>query len=430
MMRRADQPPRVPRKAERGLQVVLLAFSMVFALGLAEIVLRVAPDLIDERAIDRFPDELRRTVARTRSLPTRDEAREMTTADRGDGGPPFHIPPGNRFVRDPADRVDRRAGAREGAFTDQLGFCNPRTWGWRQHVDIVMLGDSFTYCMAIDSLASSSTRLEVLTGRTVYNLSVEGVGPWEYLVMLRRFGLRLSPRAVVMNIYLGNDLRDVARYRYFRAMGTKLEDGPAPRSVEGFSVLKPIVSRSYLAALVAAASGRIRDAIAGYRVNTKEAEEDFRYTGLSSGRRMRMNVTNADTDEIRYARKLRTGEVRLEWFDEPLSEFARLAAEHAFVAVVALVPSMHTAYMESVVFSDPAAGHDASWFASEQRSWLKDASARHDLGFIDLTPALQRGAATGPLTHFPGNVHLTPFGHEIVAQELAALLPRLNLKGK
>ena len=62
-------------------------------------------------------------------------------------------------------------------------------------------------------------------GATTYNLGVPGVGPYEYLEILRRFGLALEPRIVLLNIYEGNDLRDAVRFDEQRARGVLAAEG-------------------------------------------------------------------------------------------------------------------------------------------------------------------------------------------------------------
>ena len=43
-------------------------------------------------------------------------------------------------------------------------------------------------------------------------MGVGGIGPYEYVQVLKQFGLQRRPRIVIMNIYEGNDLRDTLRY--------------------------------------------------------------------------------------------------------------------------------------------------------------------------------------------------------------------------
>jgi hypothetical protein len=61
---------------------------------------------------------------------------------------------------------------------------------------------------------------------------VPGVGPYEYLEILRRFGLPLEPRLVLFNIYEGNDLRDAARFAEQLARGASAAQGAQGSSDE------------------------------------------------------------------------------------------------------------------------------------------------------------------------------------------------------
>jgi hypothetical protein len=61
--------------------------------------------------------------------------------------------------------------------------------------------------------------------------------------------------------------------------------------------------------------------------------------------------------------------------------------------------------------------------ASEgQRNWLNQHVPSLGASYLDLTPAFQAAAGNGGLTHFPGTIHLTPRGHRVVADAVAALI--------
>lgn len=168
-------------------RLVALLAGVVSALVVIEIVLRLFPALISEAALSRFPDSLRTTVAKRLQLPTEEESIVIASADRFDGGPPIDLLPPNRFVRKPTDRVDREAGASSGITTDRNGFCNSPTKAERATADIVVVGDSFTFCTAVTVEQAATAQIEEMTGRATYNLGVEGVGPHEYVEILRRY---------------------------------------------------------------------------------------------------------------------------------------------------------------------------------------------------------------------------------------------------
>jgi len=83
--------------------------------------------------------------------------------------------------------------------------------GWHLALNSVMWG-AWIWCASIQPVEAWPALLAGHLGKSVCNLGVPGIGAYEYLVLLRRFGLVKRPRVVVMNLYEGNDLRDALRY--------------------------------------------------------------------------------------------------------------------------------------------------------------------------------------------------------------------------
>ena len=94
-----------------------------------------------------------------------------------------------------------------------------------------------------------------------------------------------------------------------------------------------------------------------------------------------------------------------------------------FRPIVTYSPAPYTAYEGRVRFRDGELTELMPRFSRTQRDWLRDATRRHGLDYVDLTPAMQEAAATGtePL-YFPRNLHLTAAGHRVVAAALAEAL--------
>jgi len=85
-------------------------------------------------------------------------------------------------------------------------------WGYRNvdvrhHVEVLALGDSFTYGFGAPPEGAWPRQVESLSGATVYNGGVGGYGPCEYEVVLDEL-LKLRPRIVVVGLLLGNDVAD------------------------------------------------------------------------------------------------------------------------------------------------------------------------------------------------------------------------------
>jgi hypothetical protein len=118
-------------------------------------------------------------------------------------------------VLDPVDYlnptivVDEFLGHRVDGYTGghhEWGFRNARK---PETADIVCIGDSMTYRVAAGARESWPAVLEKMGAGTVYNMSLGGYGPVQYLYLLRTKAVTLHPKTIIVGFYLGNDLMDV-----------------------------------------------------------------------------------------------------------------------------------------------------------------------------------------------------------------------------
>ena len=92
-------------------------------------------------------------------------------------------------------------------------------WGYRnpdvpESVDILAIGDSMTYGAMAKSHESWPAQLQQDTGKSVYNAALGGYGPMHYLHILKTRAPELSPKAVLVMLYLGNDIMDTYNLVY------------------------------------------------------------------------------------------------------------------------------------------------------------------------------------------------------------------------
>jgi hypothetical protein len=398
--------------------IAVVVAAVLSALAILEIVLRLWPGVISEAVLVNFEKPLRRQLAARLDLPLKQARRCLSPAERSDHGPELClIAPGMQY-RLPVDPADLAEGAQAVLPHDARGFCNPPGKAERPRAAIVSVGDSFTWCTLVPPAATFTALLETMLGDTTYNLGVPGIGPYEYLEILRRFGLALAPRLVVFNIYEGNDLRDAVRF----AEQLAREPSAAERRQSGTDVTgrrspgKVLFRHSYALNFVA---GAIEHLVKQWR----PGQIDFRYQIGSRRGKVLMNAGQSDRDEVKYARRLLRGEISLALWDRALEDFATLAREDDFTAVVTYIPAAYTANAATIAFMDPAIGPDMAAMSRAQRAYLRRRCEALHLTFIDLTESLQAAMATSDLAYYPSNLHLTKAGHEIVA---AALAPRLR----
>jgi len=403
-------------------------------LGGLELGLRAFPaELIPVGWLKRFQSDVRIDIAQRLSLPNETQMWELP---RDDGGPLLQLYKGKartkqRFSSEETSNVAR----------DAQGFCNPPRDSYDQpSIDVIIMGDSFTACVAADPEASWMSRIGQLTGLSVYNLGKGGIGPYDYLQIFRHFGLPKAPKIALINIYEGNDLRDAVRYHEHVVAVRKGGDGYA-NAAERFEpeidyetlLDNPLGRSSYAVNVGLVAFGKAHEGISNavFRAAGKMRERvNFRYElRFPDNAVVPFNIQNADHAEVRYARRLRHGEVQLSAFDDALERFAALGRDHDFRPVVSYAPSAYTAYADFVAFEDDALTELMPWFSGTQRAYLRQKAEELGITFIDLTPALHAAARRlqeEELLYYPANVHYTPAGHRVVGDALAPAITELQ----
>lgn len=114
-------------------------------------------------------------------------------------------PPGTSNI--PYTMPDDRLGVRPNPNFpghDRKGFRNPSV---PNRAEIVVLGDSQTYGISVESQDTWPRQLESMTNSTVYSMACEAYGPVHYLILWDE-AITLSPKIVVAAFYSGNDLFD------------------------------------------------------------------------------------------------------------------------------------------------------------------------------------------------------------------------------
>lgn len=372
-------------------------------LGIPEIVLRLVPSLISLPVLDRMHPDLRSEIAARLDLPVASDYEVIRSAERIDKGPDLHLTKPDRAYFRPVDPVDRAEGARDTIHTDARGFCNPERLAGLNHYDLATVGGSVPNCASVDGDGVFSTRLGDRLGVTSYNLTVYAVGPYEYNEIIARYHDALDPDVVIFAIAEANDLRDSKRYL----------DHVAGHVRKGKDRLGGPFRYSYALAFLKG----------GVEVLAKQAgaatRPNFRYSVEADGRRVPMNVSNGDSDELKMAQLLHEGTVSPDLFRAPLERFVALSRELGFRPVVLFVPAAYTVYRQSAVFEDTSVAGIMANYSDTQRRWLADNAGAIGYRLADPTEFLQQLAADGPLLYFPSDVHLTAAGHAALAEAVA-----------
>lgn len=421
-------------------------------IALSEATLRLAPQVIPLTLLVHFNPDLRAYIAESLGYP---HQRGRRTVARDDDGVPLWLPaPGQTVVvrsRDP--------GAVERMVMDWRGFCNPREKSHKDYrAELVALGDSFTWCTSVRATDTWAHRLSRLGNFSTYNVSTPAIGPYEYVQLLKAYGLAMQPRAVLMTIYEGNDLRDALKHRrYVDEVAGNPKNGPMDGEAETefrhgdeLSVLGQLyfatldgplgrisyavnvvltatnlASVSFRAAVENAQTGRAT----GLGAPEGGSDIDFRYRIARGKLQIAFNSENTDRDEVEHARMLAEGETDFSVFDAALAEFVALSRDLNFEPIIVYAPSAHTAYARHVTFTDTRLADVMPAFSLAQRQYFAKKARELGYRFVDPTAALQDAAehATGSeLLYFPGNLHFSAGGHRVFAAALADELSDLR----
>lgn len=200
------------------LNLLLLGLSGLVALGLAEFVLRLFPDLLGEEAALRvhWVEVAGNTDSSGQSLMVDDPEIGFLYRPRLQG----------RIARGDLDFTFR---------LDEKGFRNPEPWP--QPVRLVLLGDSMAFGYGASDGSDWPSLLRArMPGAGLVNLGLIGSGPLQQERIYERFAAPLRPEVVLLALFAGNDLDDdrafalwlehgaIGSYRRFRGQGDRWLD--------------------------------------------------------------------------------------------------------------------------------------------------------------------------------------------------------------
>jgi hypothetical protein len=275
---------------------------------------------------------------------------------------------------------------------DHDGFRNAT--GLKQ-ADIVVVGDSMVEGMTVPQAQVLSSVLERLTGRVTANLGQYGYGPQQELVVLKRYGLRLTPRIVIWEFCESNDLLDGIGYRAIALHPPNFWNFFLQRSFSRFAIhtVKRLFGPSK-------PEGITRSGIV-QQENGKPATVYF-------------TVPMHPLSEAELG--------VLPEIASTLAEAHRLTAAQGARMLVVLAPDKFRVYRDVCRF--PAESECGRWVLNDLPSRLKDlvAAVSPDIGFLDLTPDLANAARNQRLPYYTDDLHWSPEGHRIAAESVAAYL--------
>jgi hypothetical protein len=297
--------------------------------------------------------------------------------------------------------------------TDEFGFRNEpgEPEDQAKELDLIMLGDSFGEGLGTTQELTWSTLLERYYGFRIYNLSMDGAGPWqEYVNLLLEIDrLRINEKTIVVwAFFTGNDLGD----EYL----PQLEKETLP----------------WLSAF-----GSFRHSLKSFRDNaqlrriiispfTEPIQEQVFVRTFLDGRPLpfsHLYVTSTSMSEDEVMRHPNYGMLK-----ETVKAMRKLADQKRFEVLVVSIPC------KEEVYSWVVEGKEA-WTASKEHSGFSRAlhvlSSEARFQFLDLKPSLIDASRSefkesGKLLYWRDDTHWNDSGYRIAASVVSRELESIR----
>jgi lysophospholipase L1-like esterase len=305
----------------------------------------------------------------------------------------LHIADGNASAR------TARPGIEATGVSDIWGFRN--TWPWPEQVDIVAVGDSWTYSQMVDDEQAWTTLLaQALPHNQILNLGLIGGAPQQYLRIYETFGIKLAPKVLLVGLFLGNDLWGAGKFDLWWRSGGKgsFPEFGRPEDTPGvWGWVARGVESSYVFAL-------LRD--------FSESYQSGRFLGgktveLASGTRLQL-VPSFLAQDAKYAQP---GHPEFILVLETLDRIHTIAKQHKTQCLVLFFPSKEEVYL-------PLLGEEAVDLAAP---FIPELDKR-GIAYLDLGPYFRRRAAAGEALFWELDGHPNAHGYALIAEIVLAHL--------
>ena len=226
---------------------------------------------------------------------------------------------------------------------DENGFRNSRKTDF---ADLVVIGDSYMDYGADESNTFPKILQEQLPGLTVMNLAKSGYGPFQYLEVLKRFGLKYKPRYAIFAFYGGNDILDIQNYLDWKAGKLQTYGDLTYIAAQNsflrryWLALRTIANQANAAALVMIQMVLDENPLLGeekYKIHP-----DLAVVDLGNGKQHKIHIADSTT-RLQEAMSVQENWVALERI---LREFKDLCATHQIMPIVLYIPSPSHVYAQ------------------------------------------------------------------------------------
>lgn len=313
---------------------------------------------------------------------------------------------------------------------DAWGFRNARV---PQSAEIVCIGDSMTYGEQARESESWPAALAAIDGATVYNMSLGGYGPTEYLYLMQNKAVKLDPKIVIVGFFVGNDLSDAynevnfnknwATYANLNGPDKKAPKLLAlqPPAAQFFGGFRNWLSRHSLLFAVLLRTSML-DFLRQRELQSRMARDPGEYFAYrDQNHDVVFNLRDRELFNVQIP-SVKTG---MNITKKVMLDMRRTAEANSFRLIVALIPTKERVYANLLaragyVRKYPRLAdlvHDEDTARDELSAFL----GQEHIETIDLLPALEMAADKQDL--YPlSNMHPNGYGYSVIARTVGRYL--------
>ena len=298
--------------------------------------------------------------------------------------------------------------------SDKDGFRHNRP---KEFSEIVVIGDSYI-ALGENDTDTFGGRLETVSGLSVQNFGMGGYGPFQYLEILKRYGIAKKPKYALFSFYEGNDVRDIRGFLEWKRTG----------KYNGRYFSQPFLRRYFTA--LADEVGYIRRLawllleIAANKLRVRRIHPDIADVNIGNQNYQLLFHYKSDprpVDEI-------IGSTEWQYLKKILAEFRDISEQNGITPIVMYIPSTAHIYAQ---YSTKQSGENWLKIRPQQvavKANMEDAMVRvaNEIGIklASLTPVFEAAAREGKLLYYPFDTHWNSIAREIASDFMASMLKK------
>lgn len=274
----------------------------------------------------------------------------------------------------------------------------------------VAIGDSFVWGYGVEESDVWTEVLEARLNKDISNLGMPGFSALQYGIMLRKYGLALKPKIVLIGFFTGNDYGDSLSFQEWRdahsGKGLYTYFADKEKKKDNLREEAPKRKLSRLLQKKSALYRFLREI--DFKDSFKARQRTLKIKGgeLQFDVKMVMNnINGGDADNFAKGWEITRGS---------LKDIKRICLENSVVLFVVLIPSKEEVYSDYIAEKLDFTGEEKNKILAHYLN-AKEFCGENGVESIDLLPEFKKRANAGEKLYFTHDGHWNKEGHLLAA---------------